>query len=118
MSPSQNCHKGKSEENYQLYDLVQSNTTDFIGWESTILFYAALHCVNHFFASLPIPGERHPGNHDETNNLVSRHLRQYALDYECSYFISRWARYEDWEITETMRNTCLRNYNAVKALIP
>lgn len=116
MTPSQNSHKEKSEENYQLYDFVQSNTTDFVGWEATILFYAALHCVNHFFASLPIP--EHPGNHEDTLSLVSRHLGQYAECYWCSYYISRWARYLDWEITETMQETCLENYNAVKALIP
>lgn len=116
LAPSQDSHNKKSKENYQLYDFVRSNTTDYLGWEATILFYAALHCVNHFFVTLPI--SKHPTTHDEISRLVSRHLRHYAEDYHYSWYISRWARYFDFEITETMRDTCLRNYNAVKALIP
>ena len=116
MAPSQKCHKEKSEGNYQFYDFIQSNTTDFKGWEATILFYSALHCVNHFFASLPI--SKHPNTHKKTNKLVSRHLRPYAPDYIYSYHISRWARYLDITITDTMRDTCLRNYSAVKTLVP
>lgn len=116
MSPSNTCHKEKSEGCYQLYDFINKNTTSFLGWEASILFYAALHCVNYFFASPPV--SKHPNSHKKTNKLVSRHLRNFATDYLFSYQVSRWARYFDINITNTMRDTCLRNYNAVKSLVP
>lgn len=116
MSPSQVCHKEKSDDNFRLYELVKDNNANFLGWEAIILFYSALHCVSHFFADLPKP--EHPRSHIKISKLMARHLRQYAQDYSDSYYISRWARYEDLEITETWRDLCLRNYNAVKTLVP
>ena len=116
MSPNEICHKEKSELNYRCYELINKSSTDFIEWEATTLFYGALHCVHHFFASLPSP--KHPIKHGVTNKLVSRHLRRYAPDYLRAYQISRWARYDDTVITNRMRNECLKCYNDVKKIIP
>ena len=116
MPPSTDCHKEKQNKNYEIYEFIKSSTKNYKDWESVILFYSSLHCVDYFFATPPIT--RHPTGHPQRNKLVSRHLKKYAQNYLYSYHISKWARYEDIEITDTMRDICLRNYNSVKQLVP
>jgi hemerythrin superfamily protein len=119
MCPDIVCHRNKCINNYNLYDFINKNYKTSLEWESTILFYGAMHSVHYFLAHQPLKlHEQHPDKHEETNKLVSKYLQKYASDYLMAYQYSRWARYYNVVIDTKMRDTCLKSYNELKTLIP
>jgi len=112
--PPKGAHKAKEINNFNVYKFLDSNAS-FLDWESIILFYSALHCVDAFFSTLPT--SIHPRNHKYRNKMVSRYLGSYASDYLYAYNISRLARYSNIPISQVMKDACLKCYNDLSKIV-
>lgn len=66
--PTQDEHLGKAQHNQRFYENLGIDTTDFLDWLVTGLFYCALHYIDAYLAVKPI----HPHNHKERNDCLNR----------------------------------------------
>ena len=64
-----------------------------------MLFYCAVHDVDAFFDTLPLPYyARHPKGHKYRHKLVARYLNPISQEYYDLDQLSRWARYDNHPI--------------------
>jgi len=112
--PRRDWHTYKHDHNIEAYNFL-NKTIEFTDWKVVVLFYATLHDVDAFFSSLPIP--KHPKRHRERRKLVTQHLRPIAQEYYILYELSRWARYEELNITQQFVNTAYESYSKVHSYL-
>ena len=86
--PNLNQHLALAESNKRFAESIASLPVRFPGWETTVLFYSALHYVDAFLATQGI----HPRNHDSRIESVKSYIRSWE-DYRHLYRLSLGARY-------------------------
>lgn len=92
--PSEAQHRRQYEHNKELLNIpdfcIQS--TNYIDWVVTILFYAAVHVVEMDLARLPY----HSLNHEERERAMARRAscKRILKEYHALYMASRKARYD------------------------
>ena len=90
--PSKDQHLDKALDNEAFYGAVRSSLASYEGWQVTTIFYAALHYIDAYMATM----NRHPKRHQDRDLLISREskLRRIAPDYFALRDRSIDARYE------------------------
>jgi hypothetical protein len=93
--PTQRRHLQQAEHNEALFSQLEVFSPQFLDWQVTTLFYAALHYVDAYLATAPPTGV-HPDTHRDRLHLVEteRNLRPIARDYRLLMTQSVQARYE------------------------
>ena len=86
--PNLNQHLALAESNEQFAESIASLPVRFPGWETTVLFYSALHYADAFLSTQGI----HPRNHDSRIESVKRHISTWE-DFRHLYRLSLSARY-------------------------
>lgn len=69
--PSKNDHKAKAEHDKEFVDSLDLSTTPYLDWAITGLFYAALHYVEAYFATM----KRHSPDHRTRDSAIQRDSR-------------------------------------------
>lgn len=80
--PSVVEHLETAKRNYGISKFLLDNKNDYAEWIVISLFYSAVHFLEAFLASLPVP--YHPDSQSERNNSVARYFskdcyKKYAL---------------------------------------
>jgi len=91
--PDRPGHQRRAQENEALFQELQGRQTRLFDWEVTTLFYAALHWVHAYLATVETPlgvhqpeaspGGHHPKTHRLTRSMMSHepNLRNILDDY-------------------------------------
>jgi hypothetical protein len=116
MCPIEQQHADIRDKNMVTFQYLDKSKDTYMEWETTILFYAGLHCIDMFLATLSPP--IHPNEHKERRKYVSQYLRTIAGDYEGLYQKSRWARYGDKNIDLKLRNESKNQYAHIRQISP
>lgn len=66
-----------------------SESSQYMDWEITALFYSVVHVIDEYLASI---GKK-PHSHDERRTLVRENLRHIYRDYRSLYILCRKVRY-------------------------
>ena len=82
-------HAAQSRHNERAHDLIRSRTPDYLDWEITTMFYAALHMIHKRLQDL---GET-ACNHRQRLAAVKRLLPKLHDPYSDLYMMSISARY-------------------------
>ena len=90
MMPS--FHHDQARRNYRVFRLLRDS--GYVDWAMTALFYAALHCVDHWLAHVA----RSPSNHAQRRNFLARLTVPPGIReaYRRLYELSVTARYGQW----------------------
>ena len=85
-------HHDQARRNYRVFRLLRDS--GYVDWAMTALFYAALHCVDHWLAHIA----RRRSSHTERRNLLGRLAvpREVREAYQRLYELSVTARYTQW----------------------
>ena len=102
-----NSHYAQSEHNKDTHDFLNTKTPKYSDWEITVLFYAALHGVNHNFQQR---GFAVPASHFKRNKLVEKELPLIYKSYRKLHTLSIQSRYSINKISDATRNEALRLY--------
>jgi hypothetical protein len=113
--PDKEWHLGKKDSNLKARAQLQQATDQFLDWEITTLFYAALQYVDAFFAEMAKP--QHPRKHPVRRRLVARYLRQIAVDYAILNKLSENARYEKFTPQVTDIQAANGHFEKVEAFL-
>ena len=92
--PAESSHIAQAEKNESFYRALLSNPDSlerYADWQVVVLFYAALHYADAFFARAGL----HPSNHRERDRLVAQtpELSRIYPEYRTLYDSSLDARY-------------------------
>ena len=95
-------HLAQARHNEEVVLYLGRVSPDYVDWQMTVLFYAALHYVDAYFAAGQLggatvsllPRNLHPRNHAERDQLVSRHLPAVQRAYRLLKDHSIDARYQ------------------------
>jgi len=88
--PSRPEHEARAEHNERLYAHLRVTAPNaFLDWETTSLFYAAVHLVEALLATINL----HPMGHQERLELASVHLKAGYHPYRQLEELSQRARY-------------------------
>jgi len=92
--PTRDEHLDKARHNQRFYESLDINTTDFLDWVITGLFYCALHYIDAYLAINSIHPKRHFGS-GQRIDCVDRmkEIREIRSHYRALYDDSRDARY-------------------------
>lgn len=90
--PNRDDHLAQAVHNRAFYDSI--NRELYTDWAIIVIFYAALHYIDAFLATVPYP-PIHPGRHDVRDNSVRdlAQLRPIYSEYRTLKDQSRTARY-------------------------
>lgn len=90
--PDQQKHLAQARRNEDLYNHLAQVAPQFVDWQITALFYAALHYIDAYLAIKSV----HPNNHEERNQYMGMvsHLKPIYVQYQDLQNRSRDARYE------------------------
>lgn len=113
--PDKDWHLQKKDSNLKAREQLQLATDQFLDWEITTLFYAALQYVDAFFAEMAKP--QHPRKHPVRRRLVENYLRPIAVDYVVLNKLSENARYEKFTPQGADILTANRHYQKVEAFL-
>src|SRR4051812_3688140 len=93
--PDRNRHIAQADTNERLYAHLVNLDPLYRDWQCTVLFYAALHHVDAFLATVPLrPDGVHPTSHQQRQTVVYLLLRPINEDYRRLEAASREARYD------------------------
>ncbi len=109
-------HLGKAHHDEQFVSSLDLSTSPFIDWAVTALFYAALHYVEAYFATM----NRHSADHRARDSAIRRdaNLRKIYNDYSELKNHSINARYYMTPFVEADVTRHLRpRFNALKSYI-
>lgn len=116
--PPKNDHKAKAEHDKQFVDSLDLSTTPYLDWAITGLFYAALHYVEAYFATM----KRHSPDHRTRDSAIQRDSRIKTIynDYNDLKNYSINARYYMVSFTESnvRRNLLPRLDNIRSRVLP
>lgn len=90
--PSVIQHKNQFQHNLDFVATFYVRGTLYLDWAITVYFYASIHLVEAFFASVGV----HCRDHSWRNREVGSRLPAVAQHYMRLYNASRRARYEVW----------------------
>lgn len=89
-------HIRQAEHNERLYIHLTTLGTVYRDWQTTTLFYAALHYVDAWLAGPAVlPQGLHPRSHETRQETVFLFLRSIHEDYRKLEYASRDARYNN-----------------------
>jgi hypothetical protein len=116
--PSRDDHKAKAEHDKQFVDSLELSTTPYLDWAITALFYAALHFVEAYFATM----KRHSPDHRTRDSAIQRDSRIKSLynDYNELKNYSINARYYmvSFAASDVRRNLLPRLENIRSRILP
>ncbi len=94
--PSEIVHRCQAEHNKQFLDWLDLNTTQYLDWAVTVIFYTALHFVEWLLATKNLPKGLHSDSHDNRHQAMGRvsELKPIYLDYRELETQSHRSRYE------------------------
>ncbi len=90
--PSESVHKRQAEHNKQFLDWLDLDTTKYLDWAVTVIFYTALHFVEWLLASKGLHSDTHDTRHQLMGSVSE--LKPIYPDYRELEFQSYRSRYE------------------------
>jgi hypothetical protein len=93
--PSEIVHRCQAEHNKQFLDWLDLNTTKYLDWAVTVIFYTALHFVEWLLVTKG-PNGLHSDSHEARHQLMGSvsELKPIYPDYRELEFQSHRSRYE------------------------
>ncbi|MCI0455212.1 MAG: hypothetical protein L0Y68_09495 [Candidatus Dadabacteria bacterium] len=113
--PSLYEHKQKAEHNERFANSLALNSTPYLDWVVTGLFYSAIHYIDAYLANFQ---GIHPYSHEDRDDKVLRYLRKINRDYRELKDDSKNARYNmrNFSVDE-IRNVILPRFKNIKNAI-
>ena len=110
-------HLDQSNHNKDTSDFLNTQNPNYIDWEITTLFYAALHRVDNYFKN---NGPRIPTDHQERNRLVRQELPTVVYSaYHKLFVLSLRARYSvGLNMQEPERGLAVNSYAVLTTNLP
>ena len=114
--PSIDQHVTKAEANYAFAQSINLESQAEIGWALVVIFYAAVHYIEAYFAT----SERHLRSHPTRDSLVGKdvNLKSIFHEYQELKYYGYNARYEMTEFTvQDFRTEAISNFVKIRDLI-
>lgn len=96
-------HLETARRNHGVSNFLLDNKSEYTEWEAICLFYSAVHLLEAYLASMPVP--YHPGSQSERSSSVARYFskecfKKYALlkdksieaRYNCKLYSEEYVR--------------------------
>ena len=98
----------QSAHNKNAFDFLATRSPEYLDWQITALFYAALHSLNQHFELL---GVKVPASHSKRSRLVKRRLPSIWRPYKNLQALSERSRYVGrGGVDDASEESALRSY--------